>query len=643
MAWQWHSGFAKSVYIFCLKEYRGAETEDCFVIFIHHGIAYNFTAIKVSRDYLVFIMNNIVKNVGTALHINSSKDSQHPSAAGEGGQKSHRISIDVDQSYKVFTEFQVNLKHIATLYKTEHELMKSLNENSIYTAKCYQKMLASSPLEHIVANTMEEDDVPPKKSPEKKKEEPKSIVESAAIGVSKSESADGAEKESIRKMDPEEVLEEQDYNFSKEDHLSSFVANAKSGDAVLTQGGKKVHGADPPSKESLLKKAKEEEPKDDAADDEPTSNDSSPKEEEVVEDPPSESPSESEFPNDEQPGDEVDNDKFQSEGVNVMMGVIDDDDSFTHEVIDDDDSFVNDNTPKVDEAKLDSSDDDSVIIGEETKNGPMKRGAVDPDGEVVKPPEEDSASVELNQSEPELAPAAVEDKMESQDDDAGEAGEELHDVELAEKVEPSAPELDVSGKLCEASYFDVHKQVYKETNSYLKKHSKLVEYAEDWEKTVTTRVQSMHVEYQKLRKGLNHYIGKVDALENEKRKSEEKQREMAPKRLEKLERNRTKLMGTRKSHDVAGIDLIIFIDEVVNRSWRDAYPLLQKSVAFETDFSSMQVKIYGGLSAAASKLDEASRKENISSSHRLLQLKNSTPEELNFYKFKGDWDTRAEV
>jgi len=68
-------------------------------------------------------MNNIVKNVGSALHLSPSKDNQHPSAAGEGGEKSNRISIDVDDSYKVFTEFQVNLKHLATLYKTEHELI----------------------------------------------------------------------------------------------------------------------------------------------------------------------------------------------------------------------------------------------------------------------------------------------------------------------------------------------------------------------------------------------------------------------------------------------------------------------------------------------------------------------------------------
>jgi len=585
---------------------------------------------------------NIVKNVGSALHLQSSKDSQHPSAAGEGGQKSNRISINVDDSYKVFTEFQVNLKHLATLYKTEHELMKSLNENGIYTAKCYQIMLANSPLEHIVASTMDGGDKP-KKLPDKKSVDPESIADSAAMGVSKSEIEDDAGQVS-RKMEPEEVLEEQNYSFANIDSQSSYVATAQNSGDLLTQGAKKIHGQDPPSKESLLKK-NEDDDQDlattkDEVEEEPKSSD-----------PPSDPPSDSEFPNDEQPEDEVkNNDNFQSEGVNVMMGVIDDDDddSFSHEVIDDDDSFVNENTPTVDETKSDTAKDSEG--GEDAKNEPAKRGAVDPDGEV-ETQEEDASNVELNEidnvNEPELA--AAEDKKESKVEVIHKEEEKLRDVELAEKVEPSAPELDETEKLTsfaelkKATYFDVHKQVYKETNSYLKKHSKLVEYAEDWEKTVTTRVQSMHVEYQKLRKGLNHYIGKVDALEAEKKKTEEKHREMAPKRLEKLERNRTKLMGTRKSHDVAGVDLIILIDEIVNRSWRDAYPLLQKTVAFETDFSTKQAKIYGGLSYAATMLDHTSKKESISSSHRLLQLKNSPPDELNLHKFKGDWDDSQKV
>jgi hypothetical protein len=114
---------------------------------------------------------------------------------------------------------------------------------------------------------------------------------------------------------------------------------------------------------------------------------------------------------------------------------------------------------------------------------------------------------------------------------------------------------------------------------------------------------------------------------------------MPPKRLEKLERNRTKLMGTRKSHDAAGVDLIILIDEIVNRCWKDAFPLLHNSANFETEFSAMQAKVYSSLSSTLVMLDQVSRKESVlPSDNRLLSLASSSPEELNFYKFKGDWD-----
>jgi len=609
-------------------------------------------------------MNNVMKNIGnvgntvtSALHLQSSKDKHHPSVTGEGGKKSNRISIDVDESYKVFTEFKVNINHLATLYKTEHELMKSLNENGIYTAKCYQKILAKSPLQHIVASTIVEADESPQVSPGSKKHvdpsegsdvkvaDSKGDFVSAAVVVTKSESVDGDKHDSYpRKMEPEEVLEAQDYNFTKMGMQSSYVA--------VQQGAKKIHGQDPPSKDSLVKKKDEENHKGNAVDDEPASNDALSKKDEVEEehlssDPPSDPPSESEFPNDEQPGDGIagkNNVNLESEGVNVMMGVIDDDDddSFTKDIINDndDDSFGTDKCPNSGKSNADSDKDS--YDDEESKNKLTEKGAVDPEGEVMEPSKEDTSDLEDNEPERNAAAAAEKDKK---DPDVEIIDEELSDVELADKeVEPSAPQLIEMETLTSfdalqgASYFDVHKQVYKETNSYLKKHAKLVEYAEDWEKTVTTRVQSMHTEYQKLRKGLNHYIGKVDALESEKRKSEEKNREMAPKRLEKLERNRTKLMGTRKSHDVAGIDLIILIDEIVNRSWRDAFPLLQKSVTFETNLSSMQAKLYDGMSATATMLDRVSRKESIPSSHRLLQLKNASPEEFNFHKFKGDWD-----
>ena len=455
---------------------------------------------------------NFSNEVGSALHLKSSKDNQHPVAKGADGKKSNRISVDVDNAYKVFTEFQVNLKHLATLYKTEHELMKSLNENDLYTAKCYQKMLSNSPLHLIVTSPKDliaeiaEDDTDA--SPNKKKHlDPEgSPVQKAqskeyekgefvTAGLSKSESIDvdnddDQHESYLRNIEPEEVLEEQDYKFTKKRTESSFVANPPK-QTVVTE--KKE---DPPSKSSLLKKQED-------FDDQPCpSKDEVAGEQQVTHD-----HYDSEFPNDEKPGDDIDNNEnMKKEGLNVMMNVIDDsDDSFTDRVINDDDSFADDNGVAVQE--VDANNDADVTKdphnGDET-NEENERAPVDPDGEVL----ETTNGEKDNDQEPEL-------NDNKQPDGATEEEEELDfcDVEIAENVEPSAPELN---KILESpvvvddedgiSYYQVHKQVYKETNSYLKKHSKLVDYVEDWEKTVTTRVQSMHSEYQKLRKGTYTYL-----------------------------------------------------------------------------------------------------------------------------------------
>jgi hypothetical protein len=453
---------------------------------------------------------NVVKNfgqnfsneVGSALHLKSSKDNQHPVAKGADGKKSNRISVDVDNSYKVFTEFQVNLKHLATLYKTEHELMKSLNENGLYTVKCYQKMLSNSPLQLIATSTEIDQDDTTDASPNKKKHlDPEgSPVQKAqskeyekgefvTAGLRKSESIDvdnddDQHESYLRNIEPEEVLEEQDYTFTKKRTESSFVANPPK----QTETEKKE---DPPSKSSLLKKQVE-----DFDDQRPT------KDEEAGDQQVAHDHSDSEFPNDEKPGDDIDNNKnMKNEGLNVMMNVIDDsDDSFTDRVINDDDSFADDNGVAVQEVDADNDVDVTKDPhNEDVSNEENERAPVDPDGEVL----EATNGEKDNDQEPEL-------NDNKQPDGATEQEEELDlcDVEIAENVEPSAPELN---KILESpvvvddedgiSYYQVHKQVYKETNSYLKKHSKLVDYVEDWEKTVTTRVQSMHSEYQKLRKG----------------------------------------------------------------------------------------------------------------------------------------------
>jgi len=62
--------------------------------------------------------------------------------------------------------------------------------------------------------------------------------------------------------------------------------------------------------------------------------------------------------------------------------------------------------------------------------------------------------------------------------------------------------------------------------------------------------------------------------------SEEKEKLVNPSKIEKLERNEVKLVGSREAHDKSGESLHLFLDEVVNRAWRDVYPLIQRTGTF---------------------------------------------------------------
>lgn len=137
------------------------------------------------------------------------------------------------------------------------------------------------------------------------------------------------------------------------------------------------------------------------------------------------------------------------------------------------------------------------------------------------------------------------------------------------------------------SYFDIHKDAYKDTTSKLDDHSQLVSYVEDWEQIVTKRVQSKYGEYAKHRNSLNHYAKKVDSLLAEEERLKDRGKQMKPKQLEKLDRNQDKLTGARETHDSVGESLLMLMDEVIIRSYRDAFPLLKRSISFEGDFAAI--------------------------------------------------------
>lgn len=177
------------------------------------------------------------------------------------------------------------------------------------------------------------------------------------------------------------------------------------------------------------------------------------------------------------------------------------------------------------------------------------------------------------------------------------------------------------------SYYDVHKAAYKDSKARLNELSELVEYVQQWEQTVTNRVKSRYFEYAKHRNSLNHYAKKMEQLLHEEERLREKGRAIKPKQKEKMERNEHKLTGSRETHDSAGESLLMLLDEVLVRSWKDAYPLLNKSIRCEVDYAAIQQKHMSNLGATLEALDGIGQKKSVSMDGRLDQFQKN-PEDL---------------
>eukprot|EP00580_Thalassiosira_gravida_P007924 CAMPEP_0201635724 /NCGR_PEP_ID=MMETSP0493-20130528/8153_1 /ASSEMBLY_ACC=CAM_ASM_000838 /TAXON_ID=420259 /ORGANISM="Thalassiosira gravida, Strain GMp14c1" /LENGTH=737 /DNA_ID=CAMNT_0048107729 /DNA_START=45 /DNA_END=2258 /DNA_ORIENTATION=+ len=178
------------------------------------------------------------------------------------------------------------------------------------------------------------------------------------------------------------------------------------------------------------------------------------------------------------------------------------------------------------------------------------------------------------------------------------------------------------------SYYDVHKAQYKEMKSKLEEHSHLVAYVETWMETVSTRVQGRYIRYGKHRNGLNHYTSKVNSLRHEQEKLKEKNKAMKPKQIDKLDRNKAKLTEACESHDESGESLLMLMEEVTLRSWRDAFPLLKKSIMFECDFATITHAHMAKLGKSLATLETVAAKESIAPNGRLEKIRSKDPENI---------------
>jgi hypothetical protein len=326
--------------------------------------------------------------------------------------------------------------------------------------------------------------------------------------------------------------------------------------------------------------------------------------------------------------------------VNVNVIVDDDDESFTGEKNYEEDELMPRSGKKNHEQSNDAVADEPFYVIKDIKTGVehVVEGTIYGDEEVM------TSGGDGEEHEEDTFPVTLTDVPEIEtlnSDEANQKDEYLNISDNGDLVSFKSPEPKPQASPISLffppylSYYDVHKDLFKDTKTKMNEHSHIVQYVEDWEKIVNECVQSRYVEYSKIRSGLCHYEKKVDSLLADIEKLKQKNRQVHAKQIEKLERNQVKLEGTRKTHDKSGELLLMFMDEVVLRSWRDAFPLLRKSIEFEVAFAAVNQKNMVKLDAPLRLLEIIGSRESVEREGRLATFENCNPEDI-YTGPKGD-------
>ena len=176
------------------------------------------------------------------------------------------------------------------------------------------------------------------------------------------------------------------------------------------------------------------------------------------------------------------------------------------------------------------------------------------------------------------------------------------------------------------SYLSIQEGVAAKAKVYLQKYSQFViDYASEWEKVVTTRVDRGLKVAEQQRLELDHYQRKVEALRQSANATMVKGKQVDPKAAEKLIRNEEKLGKIKETYAKFTVSLCTLVDEVTVRSWRDLHPLLVKIAQFEVTLSGDEAKALSSLNSVVNELKQLAVTHGIKPQARLKDLDSMDP------------------
>ena len=210
-----------------------------------------------------------------------------------------------------------------------------------------------------------------------------------------------------------------------------------------------------------------------------------------------------------------------------------------------------------------------------------------------------------------------------------EVAKAIHTLSQDTPLYKSAGELLTDGSDSTSSYAAVHTTLNKKSQLYLNKYPEhILNYAIEWERILTARITDGLKQSEKLRVDLDHYQNKVEDLSKGTNKAMNKGKNVNDKDIEKLKRNEAKFVQARQDYDKFVNDLCGYMEEVLDRSWRDLHPMLVKMTQFDSTFSDDQANILKRINGVTHELMAFGTKNDLMPQGRLKELESSSPEAL---------------
>ena len=208
----------------------------------------------------------------------------------------------------------------------------------------------------------------------------------------------------------------------------------------------------------------------------------------------------------------------------------------------------------------------------------------------------------------------------------------IHALSLDTPLYKTAGELPPDGSNTDSStssYAAVHVTLHKKSQLYLNKYPEhILNYAVEWERILSTRISDWLRQSEKLRVDLDHYESKVQDLNLQINKTQSKGKNVSEKDIEKLKRNEAKFVQAKRDYEIFVNELCGYMEEVLDRGYRDLHPLLVKMAQFDGTFSADEYKILQCIGGVTQELMAFGTKNDLMPQGRLKELENSSPDVL---------------